>query len=199
MIIAFEGPCLSGKTTVMREVVAMLAARRPIAFPCYVAELSGMPPDPVGPSQAEQLAATRLFLDIETSRFDRVTSLNQSMVLLDRSIDTLGAHALAVSRYLGWSNAYSDTISMIRSEPRILIPSLTFFFVAPHAELVRRSASFPQLPPVYYDPMFLSGFREHFEGTERFARDLVFVDALGDPITTASFVVQETLSRSTSV
>ena len=196
MIIALEGPCLSGKSTVAHQLTQMAADC--LVFPCYVAELSVVPPEPVASSQAEQLASTALFLEIESKRFDRVTSSTATLVLLDRSIDTLAAHALAVAHYLAKPGGYSDTLSLIRGEPKRLVPDVTFFLEVPTAELRRRSASFPHLPPVYYDPSFLRGFREHFEGGYRFARDFMFVDARGDSQATASRILQEVAFRSMS-
>lgn len=196
MIVALEGPCLAGKTTVTSQLLKLLAARKPLAFPCYVAELAVPAPDPVAPTRDEQLAATKLFLQVETQRFARVRLAAPELVVLDRSVDTLAAHALGVSRYPGGSDGYFDTLAVIGAESRKLVPDLTLFLVVPHAELLVRSSSFPHLPPVYYDPAFLSGFTDHFKRSERFARELVFVDALGDPTTIASHILAEIEKRS---
>ena len=180
MIVALEGPCLSGKTTARLEVERLLATQAHlIAFPCYVDELATAPPHPVARSSIEQIAAVKAFLEVETSRYDRVVASRPALVLIDRSIDTLAAHALGVERYLDRAASYSDTLSAIIAEPRKLIPDLTFFFAAPDAELERRSSVFPGLPAVYYHPAFLMGFRKHFAGANVFAKRIVQIDALG--------------------
>lgn len=191
MIVALEGPCLSGKTTVAKEVVRRLAPRRPLSFSCYAADLSTELPHPVAASAAEQLVSTRLFLDVETKRFDRAAEAEATFVLLDRSVDTLAAHALAVERHLDVADRYFDTLAMIGREPKMLVPDLTFFLVVPYAELLRRVPSFPRLPPVYYEHRFLGGFREHFENGRRFARRLIFLDAADDPSVSAAQLVDE--------
>lgn len=100
-ILSLEGPSYAGKTTAIRLLRRIPEiAGRAIFFGCYVRHLR--PTHPIPPartsSAAEQLAAFETFMSAEADRVTMAAMHPGRLVVLDRSIDTLMAHAYALDR-----------------------------------------------------------------------------------------------------
>src|SRR5215204_242294 len=100
-IVALEGPSFAGKTSTMSALQPLLGSLTVVSYDCYVDEIAS---DNVPPaytrSAAEQLSAFELCMQIEATRVvdlrDRANGVD--LVILDRSVDTLLAHAYALDR-----------------------------------------------------------------------------------------------------
>ncbi len=147
-------------------------------------------PSPVAESIAEQLAATSLFLTVEHQRHRLVLDGGDahSVLILDRSIDTLAAHVAGIAAYLGKPWGYDDAVGLIGQAPRTLRPDVTFLLQVPISILSARATYRPRLPDVYLDARFHSGFESHFYSTNIFSADLRPIDGTAEPEDVCTFI-----------
>src|SRR5262245_19964198 len=98
MIFCLEGPSCAGKTTTIRRLQELHPMPDTLFLKCYVENflrVQDIPPPRTG-SAGEQLAAFHLFMEIEAERFAQAATGSYQFVILDRSVDTLMAHAYAL-------------------------------------------------------------------------------------------------------
>ncbi|WP_329581946.1 hypothetical protein OG500_19270 [Kitasatospora sp. NBC_01250] len=163
MILGIEGVSCVGKTTLAISLTAHL--HRPVVVPCYF----HASPDPTllpapEPFTAEhQLANIAQFLDIEKLRFDRMRqALAEGRdVILDRTVDTLLAHAHAVGRINGFDcdgqarNAVANRV--------VAVPELTILLTTAPDVLTRRARLRKGMPTIFYDRHFAEHFNAYFD------------------------------------
>lgn len=172
-VVAIEGPSLAGKSTFIRALKARLP--QVTVFPCYVDALDPAAVPAVNPgSTAGQLAAFRAFSSVERSRVDAAETLpSDSLVLLDRSIDTLLAHAYSVDQLHGY-RSLPAIVAELERHP-FLTPDLAVYVDTPPSTLTARLKSrAPSFPSELVDLRFLALFREHFTSDARRSRSVVF-------------------------
>ncbi|MFJ1797156.1 nucleoside/nucleotide kinase family protein [Kitasatospora griseola] len=158
MILGIEGVSCVGKTALAARLAPHL--RQPAVVPCYY----HASPDPTRlptpePFTAEhQLANIAQFLDIEDLRLARVgQALAEGRdVVLDRTVDTLLAHAHAVGRMHGF-DCDDQARHLVTSRP-VAIPDLTIVLTAAPEVLANRARLRKGMPTLFYD----RHFSEHF-------------------------------------
>ena len=162
MIIGLEGVSCVGKTTLARDLAHRLGA---YVVPCYyhaAPDPSRLPP-PNSATAEQQLAALTVLLHVEALR--RATALvaasHGQIVVLDRTVDTLLAHAHAVGRLNGY-DCDAAARALVQAHP-IVVPDLTLLLHASDAERARRAARRVNMPRLFYDPTFTGYFTEHFD------------------------------------
>ncbi|MEV7118262.1 AAA family ATPase [Kitasatospora griseola] len=158
MILGIEGVSCVGKTTLAARLATHL--NRPAIVPCYY----HASPDPTRlpapePFAADhQLANIAQFLDIEDLRLARTRqALAEGRdVILDRTVDTLLAHAHAVGRMNGF-DCDDQARHLVTSRP-VAMPDLTIVLTADPDVLARRARLRKGMPTIFYD----RHFSEHF-------------------------------------
>ncbi|MFJ2578397.1 AAA family ATPase [Kitasatospora aureofaciens] len=158
MILGIEGVSCVGKTTLAAQLTPHL--NQPAVIPCYF----HASPDPTllpapEPFTAEhQLANIAQFLDVEDLRLARARqALAEGRdVILDRTVDTLLAHAHAVGRMNGF-DCDDQARRLVISRP-VAMPDLTIVLTADPDVLARRARLRKGMPTIFYD----RHFSEHF-------------------------------------
>ena len=170
-IIALEGPSFAGKTTAIGALAKDASMGRIAVFDCYVHEIAE--PRDVPParttSRAEQVAAFRTFMAVEERRVLRAAQLAAGheppdLVILDRSIDTLLAHAHALDSLYGFG-ARSAVAALLPQLPH-LVPERTIYLDADSARLRARRARAGDRSGEFFlhDAGFLAAWRGYFFG-----------------------------------
>jgi len=166
VIIGLEGVSCTGKTTLAVTLAARLGATSVV--PCYfhAAPDPSALPSPQVSSEAEQLEALAILLEIELLRLRRCQAAVERgcHVVLDRTVDTLLAHLRAVGEM---NNLDANVRARALVEDCInhgeaVIPDVTLLLRADHAVLAERARTRVAMPSLYYDPVFTEGFHAHF-------------------------------------
>lgn len=163
-IVALEGPSYAGKTTAIATITRDRA--RTAVFDCYVRELRPGPiPEPRTRSRAEQIEAFTTFMQVEACRVERAEQLTETtdVLVLDRSVDTLLAHAHALDVLYGLG-AMAEAAALLPDLPH-LVPDLTIYLdPAPITVRSRRAATGARPDYFLHDPAFLVAWRGYFLG-----------------------------------
>jgi deoxyadenosine/deoxycytidine kinase len=170
-LLALEGPSLAGKTSLARRIAA--GARFKVLRE-YTDEVNDAP-YPDQPSRESQLASFRFFLTLEERRCQIVEqTLSGSPILLDRSIDTLLAHAFALDivRSLGCYPAVREELR----HHRYLVPDLTVFLDVSADEVFRRASLGVPRPRLLVCPEYIAAFRKYFVQEPIIAKRCRFLD-----------------------
>ncbi|MFI6443474.1 hypothetical protein [Kitasatospora sp. NPDC050543] len=175
MILGIEGVSCVGKTTLAAQLAPHL--NWPAVIPCYY----HASPDPTllpapEPFTAEhQLANIAQFLDVEDLRLARTRQahIEGRDVILDRTVDTLLAHAHAVGRMHGF-DCDDQARRLVTSRP-VAMPDLTIVLTADPDVLARRARLRKGMPGIFYD----RHFSEHFNAylAHPLAQAVVLLDA----------------------
>ncbi|HET8641513.1 MAG TPA: AAA family ATPase [Pseudonocardiaceae bacterium] len=162
MIIGLEGVSCVGKTTLARDLARRLGAH---VVPCYyhAAPDPSRLPAPNSATAEQQLAALTVLLRVEALR--RAAALmaasHGQIVVLDRTVDTLLAHAHAVGRLNGY-DCDAAARALVQAHP-IVVPHLTLLLHASDVERARRAVQRVNMPRLFYDSTFTGYFTEHFD------------------------------------
>lgn len=175
MILGIEGVSCVGKTTLAAALATHL--NRPAVIPCYY----HASPDPTQlpapePFTADhQLANIAQFLDVEDLRLARARqALAEGRdVILDRTVDTLLAHAHAVGRMNGFD--CDDRARRLVSSRPVAMPDLTIVLTADPDVLARRARLRKGMPTIFYDRHFSEHFNAYF--AHPLAPSVVLLDA----------------------
>jgi dTMP kinase len=188
-IVAIEGPSFAGKTTAIAALAADPSLGRIAVFDCYVSGLTqpGNIPPARTASRAEQVTAFRAFMRVEQRRVERARRLAAAhdpidLLILDRSVDTLIAHAHALDALYGF-DARPTVTDLLPGLPH-LIPEYTVYLDAPEAALrARRAARGDRGEYFLHDPGFLTAWRGYFldSAGETLAPTIMPVPADADP------------------
>ncbi|MFW6725317.1 hypothetical protein ACHZ98_35355 [Streptomyces sp. MAR4 CNY-716] len=165
-ILSLEGPSYAGKTTAIRLLRQIPEiAGQAIFFGCYVRHLR--PTHPIPPartrSAAEQLAAFETFMSAEADRVAAAAEHPGRLMILDRSVDTLMAHAYALDRLYNFG-AHHQVRQRLEELPH-LRPDHTIYLDVSGATLRRRRATDREKSTSAYflhEPEFLAQTRSYF-------------------------------------
>ncbi|MFI6496652.1 dTMP kinase [Nonomuraea typhae] len=165
MIIAVEGVSCTGKSTLAASLARLLTCE---VIGCYyhVADDPSVLGEPLVTSEAEQLASlgTHLVIEQERQRRAQTALAGGGPVIMDRSVDTLLAHLGAVGRIQGL-DATAQARALVDKQVAtggVVLPDLTLVLAADPQALESRAAARPDLPTLYYDPVFTAYFNHHF-------------------------------------
>lgn len=161
MIIGLEGVSCVGKTTLANALADRLPA---VAVACYfhAAPDPSWLPEPTAATAAEQLDNLVQLLRVEALRRHTVVQAvtDGHTVILDRTVDTLLAHAHAMGRLYSF-DCDEQARAMVLSGPAV-IPDLTLLLSADPAEVAVRASRRVDMPVIFYEPRFTAHFHEHF-------------------------------------
>ncbi|MFI1814426.1 AAA family ATPase [Streptomyces sp. NPDC020422] len=187
LIIALEGPSYAGKSTAIRHLRRTAFCSRAYVSDCYVKHIAhrdDIPPARTD-SAAAQLAAFERFMEIEATRVAEAAASSRQLVILDRSVDTLLAHAYALDALFGYG-VHHQLRHRLQSLP-FLRPDHTLYLDVPAEtlHLRRKTAGHTAAESEYFlhEPDFLRHARDYFVHTARrpMTRELAVLAADADP------------------
>lgn len=165
-VIALEGPSYAGKSTAISHLRSRGIEEQAFVFDCYVKDIAhrdDIPPARTG-SAAAQLNAFEKFMEIEETRVRRALASAKPVVILDRSVDTLLAHAHALDALFGY-DVHHQLRDRLQQLP-FLRPDHTIYLDVP-AEVLglrRKRAGHTAAESDYFfhQPAFLDHSRDYF-------------------------------------
>ncbi|MFD7550632.1 AAA family ATPase [Streptomyces sp. NPDC059816] len=166
LIIALEGPSYAGKSTAIRHLRRIALGSRAFVSDCYVRHIAhrdDIPPARTD-SAAAQLAAFERFMEIEATRLAEAAASGRQLVILDRSVDTLLAHAYALDALFGYGvhHQLRDRLKTLS----FLHPDHTLYLDVPAEtlHLRRKTVGHTAAESEYFlhEPGFLSHARDYF-------------------------------------
>lgn len=160
-LIAVEGPCCAGKTTLSRELVAELP--NALHVRCYADWVGGGRhlPDPVPQSAADDADGLARLLAVERDRLDEARRRPGALAIADRSAQTLLAHRAGVQRLSGL-DLLPAAYETLASADGIGWPDLVLYLDTPiHVIHARNRGKFPP-GSVFTDAEFNAAFRGFF-------------------------------------
>ncbi|MDG4856704.1 hypothetical protein P8605_00725 [Streptomyces sp. T-3] len=193
-VIALEGPSYAGKSTAIEHLRSRGIEERAFVSACYVkyiAHRADIPPARTG-SATQQLAAFEKFMDIESTRVCAALAADRPVVILDRSVDTLLAHAHALDTLFSYE-VHHQLRDRLQELP-FLRPHHTIYLDVP-AEVLRlrrKVAGHTAAESEYFlhDPAFLEHTRDYFVSGAQppVSREVTAIPADTDPADVAHAV-----------
>jgi thymidylate kinase len=193
-IIALEGPSYAGKSTAIGHLRSRGVEERAFVSDCYVKHIAHR--DDIPPactdSASAQLAAFEKFMDIEHTRVRAALSSARPVAILDRSVDTLLAHAHALDALFGYD--VHDQLRDRLQELSFLRPDHTLYLDVPAEVLsLRRKAvghTAAESDYFLHEPAFLAHARDYFVSGARspVSREVTVVPADIGPVDLAHAV-----------
>ena len=166
-IICLEGPSYGGKTTAIGHLrTTPELADRAVFLGCYVRHLRRTHPIPPARtySASEQFAAFETFMTAETDRVAQAAENSGRLVILDRSVDTLMAHAYAMDQLYGF-RVHAQVRRRLEELPH-LRPDHTIYLDVSAETLRRRrrteAGSLAESEYFLHDAAFLAQARAYF-------------------------------------
>ena len=161
-IVALEGPCCAGKTTLGRLLIQELCELTVTFVPCYADHAGGgrFLPRQQADTVAEREQALRQLLLIEAGRLAQVPQACD-VILEDRSVHTLLAHSYALQCRTG-TGFLAPSARLLRSSPVPAWPDLVLYLDLPQDAVPERNPG--KFPPgsIYTDPDFNATVRAYF-------------------------------------
>jgi thymidylate kinase len=161
-IVALEGPCCAGKTTLGRLLTEDLHGLRVAFVPCYADHVGGgrFLPRQEADSIAERKQALHQLLTVEAGRLQQVPG-GCDVVLQDRSVHTMLANSYALQRMTG-TGFLIPSERLLRSSPVPAWPGLVLYLDVPQDVICQRNqGKFPS-GSIYTDPDFNAAIRAYF-------------------------------------
>jgi dTMP kinase len=179
VIIGVEGVSCVGKTMLSRALADALGGAAVVACYYHAAPDLSWLPDLESTTAATQLTALTMLLRIEALRHERVLAAAPAgrHVILDRTVDTLLAHAHAVGRLHGFD--VDRAARRLVDDAPAAVPDVTLLLRADPQVIEQRATHRVGMPPLLYDRTFTRFFHEHF--TAPVVAHCVGVDA-NDPV-----------------
>lgn len=164
-ILCLEGPSYGGKTTATRHLHdSPELAKAAVFFGCYVRHIRDAHtiPSPRTGSAAEQFAAFETFMSAEADRVKEAEKNPDHLLILDRSVDTLMAHAYAMDQLYGFG-VHPQVRRRLEELPH-LRPDHTIYLDVSASTLRRRRAESGHGAKPYFlhDTAFLAQVRAYF-------------------------------------
>ena len=162
-VVAMEGPCCAGKTTLGHTLVAVLDDLVIRYVPCYADHVGGgrFLPRPVPASVAEDQHVMRTLLHVEAERTKYAHTQPYDLVLLDRSVYTLLAHRHALERSTRLGPIDPARQLLARSDLP-LWPDLVLYLDLPQEAIGGRNHGKFGSGNIFIDPWYNAGFRSFF-------------------------------------
>ena len=161
-IVALEGPCCAGKTTLGRLLIQELCELAETFVPCYADHAGGgrFLPRQQADTVAEREQALRQLLLIEAGRLAQGPQACD-VILEDRSVHTLLAHSYALQCSTG-TGFLAPSARLLRSSPVPAWPDLVLYLDLPQDAVPERNPG--KFPPgsIYTDPDFNATVRAYF-------------------------------------
>jgi thymidylate kinase len=161
-VVALEGPCCAGKTTLGRLLMRDLRGPAVAFVPCYADHAGGgrFLPRQEAASVRERQQALRELLVIEAQRLARLPD-DCDVVLEDRSVHTMLAHSYALEVMTGMG-FLAPSIRLLRSSPYPAWPDLVLYLDLPQEVVQDRNRG--KFPPgsIYTDHEFNAAIRAYF-------------------------------------
>ncbi len=170
LLVAVEGPCCAGKTTLVSALSRELSGLRVCRVPCYADYLGGgrFLPREIPQSAAEDAAAFTQLLTIDHDRIEATLTRTSDaeLVLLDRSVHTLLAHRYAIEQVTGLP-CYQQAVDAAHRDATIIWPSVVVYLDVAEAVVAQRNRG--KFPPgsILIDPDFNGAFRSYFADLAR--------------------------------
>ena len=162
MIIGLEGVSCVGKSTLAAALAARLGDV--LVVPCYhhIAAHPSWRPRLDAFTTNAQLANVRMLMRLEGLRHHQAAQAAAAgrHVVLDRTVDTVLAHAHAVGQMAGF-DCDAAARDLVLAGP-VVVPDVTFLLYASPTDLAARAASRVDMPSMLYAPAFATGFYDHF-------------------------------------
>ncbi|NBE49895.1 hypothetical protein [Streptomyces boluensis] len=193
-VIAIEGPSYAGKSTAISHLRACGIEKRAFVSDCYVRHIAhrdDIPPAFPG-SEVAQLAAFERFMGVENARVHAARASAKPVVLIDRSVDTLLAHAHALDAMFGYA-VHHQLRDRLQALP-FLRPDHTLYLDVPSEvlSLRRKLAGHAAAESDYFlhDPAFLTHARDYFVSGAQppVAREMTVIPADTSPAAVAHAV-----------
>lgn len=161
-IVALEGPCCAGKTTLGRMLVRELRDLTVAFVPCYADHAGGgrFLPRQEADTVAEREQALRQLLLIEAGRVAHVPQ-GCNVILEDRSVHTLLANSYALQRKTGIP-FLAPSQRLLSSSPVPAWPDLILYLDLPQDAVPERNPAKFLPGSIYTDPEFNAGVRAYF-------------------------------------
>ena len=161
-VVALEGPCCAGKTTLGRVLVQTLRDLRVAFVPCYADHAGGgrFLPRQEAASVPEREQALHQLLAIEAQRMARVPA-GCGLILADRSVHTLLANSYALQCMTG-TGFLAPSARLLRRSPIPAWPDLVLYLDVPQDTIHHRNQG--KFPPgsIYTDQQFNTAVRGYF-------------------------------------
>jgi thymidylate kinase len=162
LIVALEGPCCAGKTTLGRMLVHELHGLAVAFVPCYADHVGGgrFLPRQETDSVEERVQALRQLLRVEAGRRAQVPH-GCDVILEDRSVHSLLANSYALQLKAG-TDFLSPSQHLLASSPVPAWPGLVLYLDLPQDAVEGRNPG--KFPPgsIYTDPDFNAAVRAYF-------------------------------------
>lgn len=161
-VVALEGPCCAGKTTLGRLLLQELCELAVAFVPCYADHAGGgrFLPRQEADTIAEREQALRQLLLIEAGRLAQVPQACD-VILEDRSVHTLLAHSYALQRKTG-TGFLAPSARLLHASPVPAWPGLVLYLDLPQDAVPERNpGKFPS-GSIYTDPDFNAAVRAYF-------------------------------------
>lgn len=161
-VVALEGPCCAGKTTLGHLLMRELAGQAVAFIPCYADHAGGgrFLPRQQAASVAERGLALRQLLTVEAQRLESVPD-HCDLILADRSVHTLLARSCALDHMTG-AGFLAASRSLLRASSIPAWPDLVLYLDLPQDVVQDRNHG--KFPPgsIYTDPDFNAAIRAYF-------------------------------------
>jgi len=160
-IVAVEGGCNYGKSTLINELTRLLPNNLAVA-PDYAVDAGQMPSSFFSPSGGteERLSVVRFFSDIDARR-SKYFIPGGRICLFDRSVYTLIAHSYAEEQLFGYE-ATDSTVNYLKARLDVHWPAIVIVIeVSPESIEERRSERSP--PGLLANMNFDRYFRDFFK------------------------------------
>ena len=161
-VVAIEGPCRAGKTTLssgLIEEYSHLKIGHVVDYAKFAGGGKNIPPPANSLSLDEEKNALEFFLNIELERASHCQKSER--IIIDRSVHTLLAHCYAIDN-MNHLPYFKLAHSCIHSSEKPTWPHKIFYLDVSHEEIQRRNnGKFPQ-DSIYIDSEFNAWIKEYF-------------------------------------
>ncbi|MEV4201491.1 hypothetical protein [Micromonospora globbae] len=181
MIVAVEGPCCAGKTTLSRGLLKALSQLAIAHVRCYADFVGGgrFLPNPVPRTLDEDAAGLRELIHIERARTEAALHAESDLILLDRGANTFLAHRYAIERVTGLQ-CFGPAKRAVAEASLPSWPDLVLYLDVPQEAVHERNrGKFPN-DSIFIDAQFNAGIRSYFTEITG-EQEIVWLDAALDP------------------
>lgn len=167
-VIAVEGPCCAGKTTLSNGVLKLLGQ----ADFAYIKDYSDFVgggrflPSPVPSHMYEEQCALARFLQIEKMRLKDAISTESKRLWIDRSIHTILAHSYSLEK-IKKEKYYDLAVDMIYDSEVPMWPHIIYYLDIPNKVAKSRNKGKFSEGSIFLDREFNEGIKIYFQKAQR--------------------------------